>query len=113
VFNSGARPQTDFRSQHHGIEGLIMDTPEPIVEINIEDAEKRGIRSGDLVRVTTPRGSVPFRAKASADIIKGCVECMFGGGTPVGPTAWKEWNVNELTDINNYDRISGFPIKVV
>ena len=110
VFNSGARPQTDFRSQHHGIEGLIMDTPEPIVEINIEDAEKRGIRSGDLVRVTTPRGSVPFRAKASADIIKGCVECMFGGGTPVGPTAWKEWNVNELTDINNYDRISGFPV---
>jgi len=110
VFNSGARPQTDFRSQHHGIEGLVKDTPEPIVEINMEDAEKRGIRSGDLVRVTTPRGSVPFRAKVTADIMKGCVECMFGGGTPVGPKAWKEWNVNELTDINNYDRISGFPV---
>ncbi|MFC2022488.1 cysteine desulfurase NifS, partial [Chloroflexota bacterium] len=24
--------------------------------------------------------------------------------------AWQEWNVNELTDINNYDVISGFPV---
>ena len=110
VFNSGARPQTDFRSQHHGIEGLVKDTPEPLVEINVEDAKERGIRSGDLVRVTTPRGSVPFRAKVTADITKGAVECMFGGGTPVGPKAWREWNVNELTDLNNYDKISGFPV---
>jgi cysteine desulfurase NifS len=110
VFNSGARPQTDFRSQHHGIEGLVTDTPEPVVEINIEDAEKRDIRSGDLVRVITSRGNVPFRAKVTDDIAKGCIECMFGGGTPVGPKAWQEWNVNELTDINNYDIISGFPV---
>ena len=87
VFNSGARPQTDFRSQHHGIEGLVKDNPEPVVEMNVEDAEERGIVSGDLVRVTTPRGSVPFRARVTADIMKGCIECMFGGGTPVGPKA--------------------------
>ncbi|GAG96330.1 unnamed protein product, partial [marine sediment metagenome] len=31
-----------------------------MVEIKIKDAEERGIGSGDLVRVTTPRGSVPF-----------------------------------------------------
>jgi len=110
AFNSGARPQTDFRSQHHGIEGLITDTPEPLVEMNTEDAEKRGIRSGDLVRVITPRGSVSFRARVTDGIAKGCIECMFGGGTPVGPKAWQEWNVNELTDINNYDSISGFPV---
>jgi cysteine desulfurase NifS len=110
IFNSGARPQTDFRSQHHGIEGLINDTPEPLVELNIEDAEKRGIQSGDLVRVITPRGSIPFRARVTNDIAKGCIECMFGGGTPVGPKAWQEWNVNELTDINNCDSISGFPV---
>ncbi|MCK5180900.1 MAG: aminotransferase class V-fold PLP-dependent enzyme, partial [Dehalococcoidia bacterium] len=98
------------RSQHHGIEGLINDTPEPLVELNIEDAEKRDIKSGDLVRVITPRGSVPFRARVTNDIAKGCIECMFGGGTPVGPEAWQEWNVNDLTDINNYDSISGFPV---
>ncbi|MFC2069103.1 IscS subfamily cysteine desulfurase, partial [Chloroflexota bacterium] len=110
VFNSGARPQTDFRSQHHSIKGLVKDTPEPMVDINIEDAEGRSIESGDLVRVSSPRGSVFFRARVTADIRKGSVECMFGGGAPIGPKAWQEWNVNELTDINNYDKISGFPV---
>ncbi len=110
VFNSGARPQTDFRSQHHGIEGLVRDTPEPLVEINSEDAAARGIRNGDLVRVKSARGSVPFRARVTGDIMRGCVECMFGGGTPVGPEAWQKWNVNELTDLGNYDKISGFPV---
>jgi len=110
IFNSGARPQTDFRSQHHGIEGLVKDTPEPTVELNVEDAAERGIQSGDMVEVRTARGRVPFRAKVTNDIVMGAIECMFGGGAPVGPKAWQEWNVNELTDINNLDAISGFPV---
>ncbi|MFQ5605665.1 MAG: IscS subfamily cysteine desulfurase [bacterium] len=110
VFNSGARPHTDFRSQHHGIKGLVKDNPEPTVELNVEDAKSRDIKSGDLVEVQTPRGSVPFRARVSLNIAKGAVECNMGGGTYVGPKAWQEWNVNELTDITNYDKISGFPV---
>jgi cysteine desulfurase NifS len=110
IFNSGARPDNDFRSQHHGIKGLVTDNPEPTVEINIEDAEKRGIKDGDLVEVRTLRGGVPFRARVTPNIVKGAIECNMGGGTPVGPRAWQEWNVNELTDLNNYDVISGFPV---
>ncbi|UCB44066.1 MAG: IscS subfamily cysteine desulfurase [Dehalococcoidales bacterium] len=110
IFNSGARPQTDFRSQHHGIGSLLKDNPEPTVELNLEDASQRAIQSGDLVEVSTPRGKVPFRARVTSDIVKGAIECNFGGGTPVGPKPWQEWNVNELTDINNYDIISGFPV---
>ena len=110
IFNSGARPQTDFRSQHHGIEGLVRDNPEPTVEINPEDARSRDIETGDLVEVQTLRGSIPFRARVTEDIVRGAVECNMGGGTPVGPKAWQEWNVNELTDLENYDEISGFPI---
>jgi cysteine desulfurase NifS len=110
VFNSGARPQTDFRSQHHGIENLVRDYPEPTVDINSEDAADRGIVNGDLVEVRTSRGAVPFRARVSGDIMKGAVECVMGGGTPVGPKAWRDWNVNHLTDLDNYDEISGFPV---
>jgi len=110
VLNSGARPQTDFRSQHHGIEELVKDNPEPTVDINTYDAEERGIMSGDLVRVSSPRGSVLFRAHVTSAIRQGAVECMFGGGTPVGPKAWRERNVNELTDLHNFDKISGFPV---
>ncbi len=110
IFNSGARPQTDFRSQHHGILGLVKDNPEPTVEMNPEDARSRSIETGDLVEVITLRGAIPFRARVTEDIMRGAVECNMGGGTPVGPKAWQEWNVNELTDLENYDEISGFPV---
>ncbi|NOZ01644.1 MAG: aminotransferase class V-fold PLP-dependent enzyme, partial [Deltaproteobacteria bacterium] len=110
VFNSGARPHTDFRSQHHGIAGLLKDNPEPTVQMNEKDAEKRGIKAGDLVEVRTPRGAVRFRARVDESIVKGAVEVNMGGGGPVGPEAWREGNVNELTDVTNLDEISGFPV---
>jgi cysteine desulfurase NifS len=110
VFNSGARIQTDFRSQHHGVKGLVSENPEPIVQIHADDAEARDIKDGDLVEVRTPRGAVPFRARVTTHIVKGAIECNMGGGSPVGPKAWQKWNVNELTDIVNYDEISGFPV---
>ncbi len=110
VFNSGARTRNSFCSQHHNIPGLMEDYPEPMVDINTYDAAARDIISGDLVKVMTPRGSIPFRARVSDDIMPGTIECALGGGTPVGPEAWREWNVNELTDIKNLEAISGFPV---
>nr|VFK13185.1 MAG: cysteine desulfurase NifS [Candidatus Kentron sp. LFY] len=110
VFNSGARIQTDFRSQHHGIEGLCKDSPEPQVDINTADAALRQISTGDRVEVRTRRGNVPFRARVTDDIVRGAIEANMGGGGPVGPKAWQESNVNLLTDLDNYDEISGFPV---
>lgn len=110
VFNSGSRPHNDFRSQHHGIAGLVAETPEPLVELHRQDAADRGISSGDLVEVQTARGAVPFRAIVSDDIVQGAIECNMGGGTPVGPPAWQAWNANILTDLSNVDPISGFPV---
>ncbi|MFQ5890614.1 MAG: aminotransferase class V-fold PLP-dependent enzyme [Gemmatimonadota bacterium] len=110
VFNSGARPNTDFRSQHHGVDGLLRDNPEPTIEMNAADAAERGVETGDRVEVRSPRGAVPFRARVTEDIVEGAVEINMGGGTPVGPEAWQEWNVNELTSLAAYDEISGFPV---
>jgi len=110
IFNSGARPHTDFHSQHHGIRCLNKDAPEPTVDLNARDAHDRGIANGDLVEVRTERGAVPFRARVSEDIAPGMIECSQGGGTPVGPRAWQIGNANELTDNDNYDAISGFPV---
>jgi cysteine desulfurase NifS len=110
VFNSGARPQTDFRSQHHGVPGLARDNPEPTIELNASDAAEREIETGDLVEVRTDRGAVPFRARVTDAIVQGAVEINMGGGTPVGPKAWRERNVNELTDLSACDEISGFPV---
>jgi len=110
VFNSGARVTTDFRSQHHNIKGLCKERPEPTVTINSDDAEKRGITDGDIVMIKTLRGEINMRAYVTDDIVRGAVDANMGGGGPLGPKAWQECNINELTDLGQYDPISGFPV---
>jgi cysteine desulfurase NifS len=110
VFNSGSRTYFDFRSQHHGVQSLCQYQPDPIVTMNSSDAAQRNIKDNDWVRVITRRGSVPYRARVSEKIVAGAVDAAMGGGGPLGPKSWQECNVNELTDLEHYDPISGFPI---
>ncbi len=110
IFNSGSRVTTDFRSQHHGVPELFLERPEPTVTINGRDAETRGIKNGDQVELTTLRGSVRMRAFVTDDIVPGTIDANMGGGGPVGPAPWRECNINELTDLNRFDPISGFPV---
>ena len=51
-----------------------------------------------------------FRALVSDDIIQGAIDADMGGGGPVGPHEWQDCNVNNLTDLQRYDPISGFPV---
>ncbi|MCP4457974.1 MAG: aminotransferase class V-fold PLP-dependent enzyme [Cytophagales bacterium] len=110
IFNSGARVTTDFRSQHHSIESLVKERKEPTVTLNAQDAKDRGIENGELVQIETARGKVEMRAYVTDDIITGAIDANMGGGGPLGPEAWQKANVNALTDLQNYDPISGFPV---
>jgi cysteine desulfurase NifS len=110
IFNSGARVNTDFRSQHHGIPGLFKERPEPAVTINASDAKERGFESGDLVIIKSTRGQVMMRALVTDDIVKGAIDANMGGGGPIGPEEWQMCNINDLTDLDRYDPISGFPV---
>ncbi len=110
VFNSGARTQSAFRSQHLNIPGLVSKQPRPLVTMHTRDAAARGIADGDPVFVISPRGKTPFWARVSEDIVPGVVEVNMGGGGPIGPQAWQEANVNELTDFENREEILGFPV---
>ncbi len=110
VFNSGARVQADFRSQHHNIPDLLKRQPCPLVTLHPADAAARGIAAGDAVYVVTPRGRICVRARLTPDIVPGVVEVSMGGGGIVGPLAWQQANVNELTDPDNRDPLSGFPV---
>ena len=60
--------------------------------------------------MVTARGRVRFWAHVSEDIVRGAVEVNMGGGGPLGPPAWRNANVNDLTDATNVDPISGFPV---
>lgn len=110
VFNSGSRSQSSFHTQHIGIKVLNEERPEPGVLMNTEDAGARGIKDGDRVRIRTPRDSVLMRAKVTENIMRGAVDANHAGGGPLGPPEWREANVNRLTDISQFDPISGFPV---
>jgi len=110
VLTTGTRIQSTFRSQHLNIPGLVKLQDKPNILIHPEDAGPRGIRDGDKVWVRTKRGKVPFYAKVTKRIVKGVIEANMGGGGPLQPRAWQEANVNELTDLENRDPISGFPV---
>ncbi len=110
VFNSGARIQSDFRSQHHNIPSLLKMQPQPMVTLHPRDAAARNIQSGDEVLLVSPRGQVRYIALVSEDIVPGVIEANAGGGSPIASPPWRECNVNELTDFDNCDPISGFPV---
>ncbi len=110
IFNSGARIQSTFRSQHLNIPGLLKLQPEPQVLIHPLDAKERGIENRDRVWVESPRGRVGFWAKVTEDVMTGQVEVNVGGGSPIHAAPWREANANYLTDPENRDPISGFPV---
>ncbi len=110
VLTTGTRIQSTFRSQHLNIPGLLKLQEKPSILIHPEDADPRGIRDGDKVWVRTKRGRVSFYAKVTERIVKGVIEANMGGGGPLQPKEWREANVNQLTDMENRDPISGFPV---
>ncbi len=110
IMNSGARMQTTFRSQHLHISGLVKIQDKPLVLINPWDAAERCITSGDKVMVSTRRGQVAFYADVTDNVLPGQVEVNMGGGNPAQVKAWRQANINLLTDADNRDEISGFPV---
>jgi anaerobic selenocysteine-containing dehydrogenase len=84
--------------------------PHPIIEMYTKDADKRGLITGDVVVVKTVRGEVIMRAYVTDNIVEGVVYAAVGGGGPLGTEEWKQSNVNVLTDLEQYDEISGFPV---
>jgi anaerobic selenocysteine-containing dehydrogenase len=110
ILTTGTRTQSAFRSQHLNIPGLLKLQDKPNILIHPADADERAIGNGDRVWVRTKRGKVLFYAKVTERITRGVIEANMGGGGPLQPKEWKEANVNELTDPENRDPISGFPV---
>jgi anaerobic selenocysteine-containing dehydrogenase len=67
---------------------------EPPIEIHADDARERGLRTGDAVRVTSPRGSVEAVCRISDRVAPGVVWMPFGG---LYDAAGARQSVNALT----------------
>jgi anaerobic selenocysteine-containing dehydrogenase len=100
ILTSGARKLAFTHSQFRNIPQLRELISEPLVDINPVDADPRGIKSGDIVMVVSPRGSIMLKASVTDTILPGVVSI---------PHHWPgEANVNILVDDKNLDPISGF-----
>jgi anaerobic selenocysteine-containing dehydrogenase len=101
VLTTGARTISYTHSQHRNLKKLRKLVPEPLLEIHPSDAEIRGIQSGDMVAVSSPRGIVKVKANVTDNILSGVVHL---------PHHWPdEANANILCDDIHLDPISGFP----
>jgi anaerobic selenocysteine-containing dehydrogenase len=100
VMTSGARVMAYTHSQFRNIPRLRKLMPEPLVDINPVDAKPRGIKTGDTVIVSSPRGSIKMKANVTTTILSGVVSL---------PHHWPgEANANTLVDDQTLDPISGF-----
>lgn len=104
VLTTGVRQLPYTGTRYRNIPRLNNMIPEPLAEINPADAEPRGIHSGDMISVQSPRGSIKLKASVTDTILPGVV---------MVPYEWSgEANVNILIDDQKLDPISGFaPMK--
>jgi anaerobic selenocysteine-containing dehydrogenase len=100
VFTTGARLPMFFHSRTFRLSWTQRLSPHPIVEINPLDAEKRNIKEGDRVKLSTPRSSLIVKAHLTGKTAPG-VAAMYHG--------YPGADVNELIEPDYRDPISGYP----
>ncbi len=100
VLTSGGRQKYFTHSQQHNVAPMLKLDPYPRVQIHPLDAAERQIQNGDRVEISSPRGQVIFRAEVTDKMKLGVVHAFHG---------WNNANINELTDDQSLDPISGFP----
>ena len=108
VFNSGALHNVDLHALNQSIPSLAGEEPVPTVMMNSATPKNAGSH-GERVLIRTSRGEVSMYAVVTDDIVQGAVEASGSGGASPDAREWREACANELTDLNNYDPISGFP----
>jgi anaerobic selenocysteine-containing dehydrogenase len=100
VLTTGARSLAYTHSCFRNIEQLRKLMPDPLIDINPADAAQRGIKDGDMVEVSSPRGAIKVKANITDTILKGVVHILhlwYGDG-----------NVNILASDKYLDPVSGF-----
>ncbi|MBM4333643.1 MAG: molybdopterin oxidoreductase [Deltaproteobacteria bacterium] len=91
-----------FHSAYRNIPSLRKLSPDPVVLLNPETAEKLNIQEGDWAFIETPRGTIRQKAAFDADLHPDVVIVAYGWWFPERPdlelSGWKESNINVLTD---------------
>lgn len=98
---AGARVPFYSNAKERELPWLRQFMPEPLVKLGRADAEARGLKDGDIVRVTSPvnREGIVAKLAITNTLRPGLADILHG---------WAQANVNELIP-RDFDPISGFP----
>ncbi|MBS7646740.1 MAG: molybdopterin-dependent oxidoreductase [Candidatus Bathyarchaeia archaeon] len=99
ILITGSRVPFYTHSRGREIQSIRKLMPNPVVNMNPEDAAQRNICEGDDVLVFSPWGKIKVKAHLTTIMPKGVIDVLHG---------WCEANVNELVP-REFDPISGFP----
>lgn len=117
---TGAREIGYFHSEGRQIAPLRDLCPDPIVEINPEDAAEKGIITGDWVKIFNPWGICFFKAKVTPIILRGQIMAQHGwwfpeedGNAPHLYGVWKS-NINTLVPHSRMGKLGfGAPFRTM
>ena len=101
---SGERTNRFTHTQFHSIPSLIKREGEGTADLHPEDARQRHIVEGQWLTISTPRGRVRMKARITDAVHPGVVRIAWGWGE-LDP----ECNVNNLTDDERRDPVTGTP----
>lgn len=100
ILVTGSRLPNAIHSRLHNVSWTRSMRKEPMVDINVSDAEQLGVKKGDVVEIQTKTGSVRIKVNPSVKIRKGDVQLYHG---------YTEANANDLIGSRHTDPYSGYP----
>lgn len=98
--STGDRTPFFQHSQFRNISTYRSKMDEPLLDIHPDVAKDLQINDGDSVVLSTRYGKLSVRVNVNDDLRKDCLRMTHG---------WEEANVNELTGLEYFDPLSGFP----
>ncbi len=103
VLITGARKVVYCHGRYRNFARSRTAVPNPEIEMHPADALKIGVKTGDILRVSSTVGfvDVPVQVMEPGEILPGVVHITHG---------WQEANVNQITPDLINDPISGFPL---
>jgi anaerobic selenocysteine-containing dehydrogenase len=101
---TSAKDPNYFHSAYRNISSLRKLSPEPLILLHPETAQKINIREGDWASIETRMGTIRQKAAFSADLDPRVVVAAYGWWFPerkdLELCGWKESNINILTENN-------------
>lgn len=97
---TGARIGNSIHSRLHEVPFARSIRPEPQVDISIEDAAELHVKTGDVVELSSPTGSIRVKAYVSGKLQKNNIHLVHG---------YREADSSKLIAADHLDPYSGFP----